>query len=158
MLTGGQRMENLTNTQLPEAASAEAALVSRADTAVRGRRLSQHLAACAGVSASPCFSCHLTGCDVFLLCSLMSCLGMLGLSSCQRAWSLPTAGVRASGCSTDPCPRAAAGVASDSSRVRGELELEPCVNFLITYLGDLPALSSPLLASPTKHSRVRLQK
>lgn len=46
-------MENLTNTQLPEAASAEAALVSGADTAVRGRRLSQHLAACAGVSASP---------------------------------------------------------------------------------------------------------
>lgn len=37
---------------------------------------------CQGVTF-PCFSCHLSGCDVFLRCSLMSCLGMLGLSSCK---------------------------------------------------------------------------
>lgn len=45
--------------------------------------------ACAGVSAPPCCSCHLTGCDVFLRCSLMSCLGMLGLSSCKGLLESP---------------------------------------------------------------------
>lgn len=36
------------------------------------------------------------------------------------------------------------------------LELDPCVIFLmIICLRDLPGVSSPLLASPVKHSRVR---
>lgn len=81
----------------------------------------------------------------------MSCLGMLELSSCKwllpESLEFPSSRVRAAGCSTDPGPRAAAGVASDSSRVRAELELKPCVNFVIICLRDLPVLSSPLLAS-----------
>lgn len=40
---------------------------------------------------------------------------------------------------------------------RALLELDPCVIFLmiIICLRDLPGVSSPLLASPVKHSRVR---
>lgn len=87
---------------------------------------------------------------------------MLGLSSCKGLLpeSLESPYSRDESCrlQTDSCPRAAAGVASDSSRVRGELELEPCVNFVIICLRDVPALSSPLLASPVKHTSMRSQK